>query len=93
MAKAFRHYRSRRMEYTAAIKALRTAGVADKLFEKIAKRLQKVEETVGAHTGAWSKIDRAKKQGKGLFLTVAEVKYLFAFKRVFDSFKKQFTRG
>ena len=92
LGRAYKFWRSKNVEFDVAIKALRVAGIGNRLLEKIAKRLHKVEETEGAHTSAWSKIDRAKKQKRGLTLTAAEVKYLFAFKKVFDLLKKRFTR-
>ena len=93
LARSFRFWRSNKTEFGAALATLRAAGLAPKVLESLAKGLQKVEETVGAHTSAWPKIARAKKQKEGLTLSAAEVKYLAAFKSVFDrTVKRRFKK-
>ena len=93
LVKAFRFYRSRNAEFKVVSAALRSMGIADKVLEKLSKRLIKVEETWGAHTTAWAKIKKAKKSKTSLTLNSREVAYLYAFKRVFDgTVKKRFSR-
>ncbi len=93
LVRSFKFWRSNKTEFSAALAVLKAAGLAPKILEDMSSDLRKVEETLGAHTSVWSKTDKAKKQKSGLTLTVAEVKYLYAFKRVFDKrFKKRFKR-
>ena len=93
LAKAFGFHQSRRAEFKVVSTALRSMGIADKILEKLSKRLIKVEETRGAHTTAWAKIKKAKKSKTSLTLNSQEVAYLYAFKRVFDgTVKKRFSR-
>ena len=93
LAKAFRFWRSRGTEFKVVAAALRSMGLAEKLLEKLSKRLIKVEETWGAHTSAWAKIKKAKKAKTSLTLNSREVAYLYAFKGAFDdTVKKLFSR-
>ena len=78
LVRSFKFWRSNKMEFSAALAVLKTAGLAPKILEDISSDLRKVEETVGAHTSLWSKTKQAKKEKRGLTLTVAEVKYLYA---------------
>lgn len=60
-----------------------------KRLAKFAERMEKVEATLGAHTQAWAQIAAGADAGEAITLGPAEVKYLAAFKDLFDRYIKK----
>lgn len=60
----------------------------NKNLSKYFAQLEKIEQTVGAHTTLWPRVEKHAHNKWSLELDSAEVIYLYAFKRAFDKHLK-----
>ena len=87
-----RRARSNMDKHQVEIEALRAVLSENKKTAKaldvVFGGLEKVEQTVGAHTSFWKKIHDQARKKEGATLTAEEVAYADAFKKGFDKLKK-----